>query len=112
MMRNQVESQAKQLEDQVGYCQQHQNLSELACLTCRCRVCPHCALFGSHKGHEVREEKEAQALMKEHSDQLKLLIPEFTQMIAELGDKPNYWKHLDKYRAKKEELKLHIQNEF
>jgi DNA repair ATPase RecN len=50
--------------------------------------------------------------MKEHSDQLKLLTPEFSQMIAELGDKPNYWKYLDKYRAKKEELKVHIQTEF
>ncbi|MFO0117308.1 MAG: B-box zinc finger protein [bacterium] len=34
-------------------------MNELACVTCKQRICPHCALFGGHKGHEVKEEKEA-----------------------------------------------------
>jgi hypothetical protein len=33
-------------------------------------------------------------------------------MSTEISSKHNYWKFFDKYRAKKEELKVHIQNEF
>lgn len=50
--------------------------------------------------------------MQNNSEQLKILINEFTSMSAEISDKHNYWKFFDKYRAKKEELKIHIQTEF
>lgn len=33
-------------------------------------------------------------------------------MSTEISDKHNYWKFFDKYRAKKEEIKIHIQTEF
>ncbi len=111
-MRSQVESQSKLLEESVGICQQHQSVNELACVTCKQRICPHCALFGGHKGHEVKEEKEAQEIIQNNSEQLKLLMNEFSAMATEISGKQNYWKFFDKYRAKKEELKVHIQNEF
>jgi hypothetical protein len=69
-------------------------------------------LFGGHKGHNVKAEKEAQEMMKHHTQQLKLMNPELEQMSKELSEKQNYWKFMDKYRAKKEELKTHIQTEF
>lgn len=78
---------------------------ELACLTCKIRVCPHCALFGNHRGHEVREEAEIQEIMKMNTEQLKILITTFQPMISEINDKTTYWKLFDKYRAKKDELK-------
>lgn len=89
-------------------CPQHNAINELACLTCKRRICPHCALFGGHKNHEVKEEKQAQDIMQNNSEQLKMLIGEFASMSTEISDKHNYWKFFDKYRAKKEELKVHI----
>lgn len=50
--------------------------------------------------------------MKHHTEQLKLMNPELEQMSKELSEKKNYWKLMDKYKAKKEELKAHIQTEF
>ena len=38
--------------------------------------------------------------------------PELDQMAKELSEKQVYWKLMDKYRAKKDELKTHIQTEF
>jgi len=32
---------------------------ELICVNCHKKVCHSCALFGSHKGHDVREAAEA-----------------------------------------------------
>lgn len=46
-------------EETVGECQQHQAEMVVVCLTCKRRVCPKCALFGGHKDHDVKEEKEA-----------------------------------------------------
>jgi hypothetical protein len=33
-------------------------------------------------------------------------------MATELSEKTNYWRHMERYREKKEELKTHIQTEF
>jgi len=42
-----------------GTCVEHGNPNELVCLSgCESRVCPHCALFGFHQGHDVRTEQE------------------------------------------------------
>jgi hypothetical protein len=40
-------------EEILGYCEAHNKLQECLCVTCRCRVCERCALFGVHKGHDV-----------------------------------------------------------
>lgn len=55
-------------------CQDHNRPSELVCLKCKVKVCPHCALFGSHKGHDVREMSEVHALLKENSDLVAQVI--------------------------------------
>jgi hypothetical protein len=41
-------------------CPYHKKKLEIVCITCRIRICSHCALFGSngvtHKNCEIREE--------------------------------------------------------
>ena len=39
-------------------CLEHGKPKELVCVSCRKQVCHTCALFGAHKGHDVREHVE------------------------------------------------------
>lgn len=39
-------------------CLEHGKPKELVCVSCRKLVCHTCALFGAHKGHDVREQGE------------------------------------------------------
>ncbi len=83
----------------VGFCSEHQALKELVCLSgCECRVCPHCALFGVHQGHDVREESEVLALITEHSSQLDLMVEDMKSAQMELREPKYYWEFANKYR--------------
>lgn len=42
-------------EDQ---CEEHKRKLEIICIQDRMRICSTCALFGAHKGHDVRMEHE------------------------------------------------------
>lgn len=39
-------------------CNEHQRKLEIICIQDRVRICSTCALFGQHKGHDVRMEQE------------------------------------------------------
>ena len=39
-------------------CSEHQRKVEIICITDRSRICSNCALFGAHKGHDIRMENE------------------------------------------------------
>jgi hypothetical protein len=39
-------------------CLEHGKQRELICISCQKTVCHTCALFGGHKGHDVREQAE------------------------------------------------------
>jgi len=69
-----MQIQKKQEEEMklaYGMCAEHGSPNELVCLSgCDCRVCPHCALFGAHQGHDVRPESEVITLIGDHTHQL------------------------------------------
>ena len=62
-------------------CIAHDKPKELICLTCREMVCHTCALFGDHKGHDVRERVDT---MKEIEVRTEVLIDMFEQMDQEV----------------------------
>ena len=39
-------------------CPEHQRKLEIICISDRSRICSNCALFGAHKGHDIRMEAE------------------------------------------------------
>ena len=39
-------------------CPEHNRKVEIICIQDRMRICSTCALFGAHKGHDVREEQD------------------------------------------------------
>ena len=42
----------------VEHCEEHNRKLEIICIQDRMRICSTCALFGVHKGHDVRMENE------------------------------------------------------
>ena len=59
----------------VGFCEEHRAVKELICLSeCKTRICPHCALFGGHQGHDVREEQQVLSLITDNSESLGQML--------------------------------------
>jgi len=89
----------------VGFCREHSAMKELVCLSgCECRVCPHCALFGVHQGHDVREEQEVRALINDHTKSLSQMVEDLKSAQLDLSEPRYYWQYVNKYREKKEQL--------
>jgi hypothetical protein len=62
------EQAAADVEEQ---CEIHNRKLEIICIQCQTRICCNCALFGVHKGHDVRMEAE---VVEELSVRTELLI--------------------------------------
>jgi len=58
-------------------CATHGKPRELICISCKAMVCHTCALFGEHKGHDVREKVET---MREIEVRTEVLMEMFEQM--------------------------------
>ena len=56
---------------------QHDRELELICVDDKVRVCSQCALFGSHKGHDVRMEED---VAKEISLKVEVLMEMYQAM--------------------------------
>lgn len=78
-------------DDTMGtWCQEHNKKAELICVTCKHQICHNCALFGDHKGHDIREHDEA---MKEVVVRTEVLMEMFEQMdqeVAKMQANQNY----------------------
>ena len=37
-------------------CPKHKKIIEIVCIDCKERICSNCALFGNHRGHDIKEE--------------------------------------------------------
>lgn len=61
-------------------CLEHGKQRELICISCQKTVCHTCALFGGHKGHDVREQAET---MNEIQLRTEVLMEMFEQMDVE-----------------------------
>lgn len=69
---------APDLQQQQGSnCLKHGKTNELVCITCKKKICHNCALFGEHKGHDIKEFEEA---MKEVVVRTELLMEMFEQI--------------------------------
>ena len=87
----------------VGFCQEHRAVKELICLSgCQTRVCPHCALFGTHKGHDVRDETAVLSLIGEQHESLGQMLEDMRSAQQELVETKYYWQFANQYRESKE----------
>ena len=54
-----------------GICSEHQERKNLVCMTDRVLVCNSCAIFGEHKGHEMKRTKDFHQILKSKTDQIE-----------------------------------------
>ena len=52
---------------------------DLVCIDCKERICSNCALFGSHRGHDIKEET---AILEE----ISLRSAALTSLAKDIGD--------------------------
>lgn len=45
-------------------CEVHKKPLDIICATEKKRICPHCAIFGNHKGHKFKTMAEFEAELK------------------------------------------------
>lgn len=77
-------------------CQEHQRKFEVVCLDHKCKICTNCALFGSHKNHDIKSEGE---IFKEITIRAEKLIDVLQELEKDEKDILEA-KHLDEFRMK------------
>eukprot|EP00347_Sterkiella_histriomuscorum_P008603 403344461 len=96
----------------IEFCPQHNRPLELICVDDKTRICSQCALFGNHKGHDVRQEED---VTKEISLKVEVLMEMYQameQQCDDLNNPENYDKQQSIMRNKQNELKAKIQEQF
>ena len=93
-------------------CPEHNRKLEIICIQCRVRICSTCALFGAHKGHDVRMEQE---VVNELTIRTELLIQMY-QIVDDISqnrvDQNVVSKMASEFRAKSNELKQNLKEKF
>ena len=93
-------------------CLEHNRKLEIVCIQDRQRICSTCALFGAHKGHDVRMEQE---VVEELSVRTELLIQMY-QIVDEISrdrvDQVQVNQMAAEFRHKSNELKNHLKEKF
>lgn len=93
-------------------CEAHGRPQELICVDDKQRICTQCALFGAHKGHDVRMEEE---VTKEIQLKVEVLMEMFQAMgvsCEELTCTDNYERQYNVFKQKQQETKEKIQDKF
>ena len=93
-------------------CKEHHRKLEVVCMDHKCRICTNCALFGSHKNHDVRGEGE---ILKEITMRAECILDMF-QIIDQNQNKifdDSYLERLNtKMRSKYDQLAKTIKQKF
>lgn len=71
-------------EDPTNLCHEHGRKLEIVCINDRVRICSNCALFGKHRGHDIREEPDVVAEITERTE----LLIEMYQIVEQLRCNP------------------------
>ena len=70
----------------VDMCPIHGKPLDVICVTCKERTCSNCALFGAHKGHDVRPEQE---VLDQINLRTECLMEMYQMMESGFAEKPN-----------------------
>jgi hypothetical protein len=81
-------------------CKLHGRPLELICVGDKQRVCAQCALFGTHRGHDVRQEED---VAKEITLKVEVLMDMYQamhQQCIDLNTNPNYDKYYSLFKKR------------
>lgn len=93
-------------------CPEHQRKLEIICISDRSRICSNCALFGAHKGHDIRMETE---VVSEITLRTELLM-QIYQLVQETSenriDQNQVQLMANDFQAKSSEMKRSLKDKF
>ena len=105
-------AKAQPEEEEDDMCPEHGRKLEIICIQCRVRICSTCALFGGHKGHDVRMEQE---VVNELTIRTELLIQMY-QIVDDISqnrvDQNVVTRMNSEFRQKSNELKNNLKEKF
>lgn len=93
-------------------CPIHGKPMDLINVTCKERTCSNCALFGAHKGHDVRPEQE---VLDQINLRTECLMEMYQMMETAASEKPNEQEVQSlglNFRKKSEELRRQLKERF
>lgn len=85
----------KVLSMPVGMCLEHGKPRDLICVPCKIKCCDTCALFGSHKGHDVRQRTETLNEIKMRTEVLIEMYEQLDQTSNSLSNMDGLYEHLE-----------------
>lgn len=97
---------------QESTCPKHGKNNELICINCRHRICHNCALFGEHKGHDIREQDEAMKEVVVRTEVLMEMFEQLDQECAKLLADQSYQDLLRIFNGTKDNLKGQVSKKF
>lgn len=98
-----------------GRCAEHRKKLEYVCLDDRIKVCANCALFGRHRGHNVKPEEDIMreiTIRAECLFDLLQLIEKSRATVLDEQVKGSMEDLLERYRHRKQELETTLQQSF
>ena len=98
--------------EETDLCAEHNRKVEIICIQDRTRICSTCALFGAHKGHDVRMEQE---VVNELTIRTELLIQMY-QIVDDISqnriDQVQVSQMASEFRHKSNELRNTLKEKF
>ena len=93
-------------------CPKHKKVVDIVCIDCKERICSNCALFGNHKGHDIREEVAVLDEINIRQEALSELFNIVSQSAASKPDEQQVQKINTLYRKKADDLRMKLRNKF
>ena len=90
----------------------HGKVNELVCITCKKKICHNCALFGEHKGHDVKEFQEAMKEVVVRTEVLMEMFEQVDQEFARVQADQTLQNLLSSFNASKNNLKEQVTKKF
>lgn len=112
MSANKVLDLVRPAGQQHDLCPIHGKPLDVICVTCKERTCSNCALFGVHKGHDVRPEQE---VLDQINLRTECLMEMYQMMETGFAEKPNELEVHSlsvNFKTKQEELKKQLKEKF
>jgi uncharacterized protein YfbU (UPF0304 family) len=78
---------------------------ELVCVDDKMRICSQCALFGQHKGHDVRMEDDVQKEISLKVEVIMEMYQAMSVMCEDLKETSAFDKHASAFKKRQQEMK-------
>jgi len=76
-----------EMEGKWAICESHREQKKVICLTDNTLICTNCAIFGDHKGHQVKQLSSFEGVLNQKKDQLSAVAEKMFELTNDLEEK-------------------------